>query len=160
MSRHLAQVLRDRPLRPEMMTSKDTMEKRNYIRAIPYLSGGIGTSCNLRFPSCHLWRGGVVSSECPSGSCQVLHPVLLRNRITVRCRTRRDGQTECLHVQISIPAKDFASRGLLSEGPSGCDVARSAIPAELAMRGIHAMQKERKPDALSQPCWGHHRLHT
>ena len=64
-----------------------------------------------------------------------------------------DGQTECFYVQISMPAKGFASQGLRSEGPSGCVATRRAILGELAMRGIHAVHNE-KPDALSNPCWG------
>ena len=42
----------------------------------PHLLRGTRATCNLRLPSCHFWRGGIVSLECSSSAGQVLHPML------------------------------------------------------------------------------------
>jgi len=77
----------------------------------PHLLRRTGAACDLRFPSCHLWRGSVVSPERSPGAGQVLHPVLCESdHGAIRIRGWTEGML--YYVQISMPAKDFASQGL------------------------------------------------
>lgn len=57
---------------------------RLQVTQAPHLLRGIRTACDLRLPSCQLWRSSIVRLECSSRTRQVLHPMLYVNRITVR----------------------------------------------------------------------------